>query len=79
RAAQAGAPRRPGQTPYEYRQALDERFPDLEPDLEGLTEAFIVARYSRQTLEEEEAEAVRPLWQRIKAALRRKRATEKTG
>ncbi|MBN1661667.1 MAG: DUF4129 domain-containing protein [Anaerolineae bacterium] len=75
RAAQAGMARRPAQTPYEYRRVLDERFPDLEPDLEALTEAFVVARYSRQAVDRAEAEAVRPLWQRIKAALRRKRVT----
>jgi hypothetical protein len=73
RAAQAGQPRRPSQTPYEYRTTLEERFPDLEPDLDGLTEAFIAARYSRQPVQETEAEAVKPLWQRIKAILQRKR------
>jgi hypothetical protein len=73
RAGDAGQPRGPGQTPYEYRASLDGRFPELEPDLEGLTEAFVRARYSRRPVEEEDAEAVKPLWQRIKAALRRKR------
>lgn len=74
RAAQAGGPRGPGQTPYEYRAALDRRFPDLEPDLAGLTDAFVQARYSPQQIERTDAEAVKPLWQRIKAALRRWRA-----
>ncbi|MGD2205545.1 MAG: DUF4129 domain-containing protein [Anaerolineae bacterium] len=73
RAAQAGLPRRPGQTPYEYQTALDERFPDLERDLNGLTEAFVEARYSRRPVQEKDAKAVKPLWQRIKAALRRRR------
>ena len=73
RAAQAGHPRRPGQTPYEYRSALDEHFADLEPDLDGLTEAFVRARYSQQPVAQQEAEAVKPLWRRIKAALRRQR------
>jgi hypothetical protein len=45
----------------------------LEPDLEGLTEAFVAARYSRQLVQEGEAEAVKPLWQRIKAILQRQR------
>lgn len=72
RAAKAGQPRHPDQTPYEYRDDLDRRFPELEPDLEGLTEAFVTARYSRQPLQKEDAEAVKPLWQRIKAALQRR-------
>jgi hypothetical protein len=74
RAAQAGQPRRPGQTPYEFQLALDDRFPDLEPDLADLTDAFVKARYSRRAIEQEDADAVKPLWQRIKAALRRRRA-----
>ena len=73
RAADAGQPRRPGQTPYEYRQLLDERFPELEPDLEGLTDAFVAARYSAEPVEEEDAQQVKPLWQRIKVALRQRR------
>jgi hypothetical protein len=74
RAAKAGQPRRPGQTPYEYKATLDGRFPDLEPDLTGLTDAFIQARYSPQPVQKEDAEAAKPLWQRIKAALQRWRA-----
>jgi hypothetical protein len=73
RAEQAGQPRRSCQTPYEYRDSLDERFPELEPDLDGLTDAFVRARYSSQPVEEEQATAVKPLWERVKAALRRRR------
>jgi hypothetical protein len=73
RAEQAGQPRSSGQTPYEYRDSLDERFPELEPDLDGLTDAFVRARYSSRPVEEEQATAVKPLWERIKAALRRRR------
>jgi hypothetical protein len=73
RAAQAGQPRRSGETPYEYHGVLEERFPEVEPDLDGLTESFVVARYSNRPVHREDAQAVRPLWQRIKAALRRRR------
>jgi hypothetical protein len=73
RAAQAGRARGPGETPYEYRSSLDEQFPDLEPDLTGLTEAFVGARYDRRPVEDGDAKAVEPLWKRITAMLRRKR------
>jgi hypothetical protein len=76
RAGEAGRARRPGQTPYEYRVSLDESFPDLEPDLTGLTDAFVHARYSALPVQKEQAEAVKPLWQRIKTALRRRRLSE---
>jgi len=75
RAAQAGRPREPSQTPHEYLTNLDQHFPDLEPDLTGLTGAFVTARYSRRPIEEEDAAAAKPLWQRIKARLRRRRLT----
>jgi hypothetical protein len=73
RASQAGQSRAPGETPYEYRAALDRQFPELEPDLEGLTDAFVEARYSQRPVQEEDAQAVKPLWQRIKAILQRRR------
>jgi len=74
RAGHVGLQRAPGQTPYEYRESLDRQLPDLEPELHGLTDAFVVARYSPQPLEKEDADAVKPIWQRIKTALRRRRA-----
>lgn len=73
RAAQIGKPRSPGQTPYEYQSSLDAQLPDLEPDLTGLTDAFVQARYSPRPIEDDDAKAVKPLWQRIKAVLRRQR------
>jgi hypothetical protein len=73
RAARSGQPRRPGQTPHEYRASLQDRYPELEPDLGELTDAFVTARYSPRDVEEEDAEAVKPFWERLKAALRRAR------
>jgi hypothetical protein len=73
RASRAGLARRPGQTPYEYRASLEHELPEVEPDLAGLTDAFVVARYSPKPVEPEEARAVKPLWERVRAALRRKR------
>ena len=73
RAAQSGQPRRPNQTPHEYEASLRGSYPELEPDLGELTEAFVTARYSAQAVEDEDVEAVKPLWERVKAALRRAR------
>jgi hypothetical protein len=73
RASQAGQSRAPGETPFEYRSTLDQQFPELEPDLEGLTDAFVEARYSQRPVRREDALAVKPLWQRIKAVLQRRR------
>jgi hypothetical protein len=73
RAGDAGQARRPGQTPYEYQQSLQEQFPELEPDLTGLTDAFVIARYTAEPVEAEDAQAVKPLWHRIKVMLRQRR------
>lgn len=72
RAARAGQPRRPAQTPYEYKAELDRTLPELEPDLAGLTSAFMTARYSPQPVQAEEAKTAKSLWQRIKEALHRR-------
>ena len=72
RAARAGQPRRPAQTPYEYEAELNRALPDLEPDLSGLTGAFMAARYSPQPVQAEEAQAAKSFWQRLKEALQRR-------
>ena len=72
RAARAGQPRRPAQTPYEYEAELDRTLPELEPDLSGLTGAFITARYSPQPVQPEEVQTAKSFWQRIKKALQRR-------
>jgi hypothetical protein len=77
RAAEAGQPRGPGQTPYEYQASLDEHFDGLEPDLAGLTSAFVRARYSPQPIESHDVDEVKPLWRRLKALLRRHRLTRR--
>lgn len=38
--------------------------------MDVLTQAFVEARYSRQTFDREQARRVRADWQRVKAALR---------
>lgn len=77
RAAGAGQPRKPGQTPYQYRADLAGRFPDLEQDLGDLTEGFVKARYSPRPVQDEDVVAVKGPWQRIKAALRRRRVVRR--
>ncbi|HET9919395.1 MAG TPA: DUF4129 domain-containing protein, partial [Ktedonobacteraceae bacterium] len=45
RAASRGYPRHRDETPYEFRQRLDERLPQTEPQLESITEAYAATRY----------------------------------
>jgi len=70
RAAQQGLPRRPAQTPSEYRATLGPNLPEAYPEMDHLTQAFVEARYSRHPVEQEDASHVRASWQQVKAALR---------
>jgi hypothetical protein len=70
RADERGIPRRPAQTPDEYRARLGPSLPQAEEEVNQLTDAFVEARYSRHTVEREQARRVRESWQRVKAALR---------
>ncbi len=70
RAGQAGRPRGPSQTPYEYQEALEKHVPSSEADVALLTQAFVEARYDVREFSPEEANVVKQAWQRVKALLR---------
>lgn len=70
RAGEAGAQRQEWQTPYEYERALLSGLQDETESLDGLTEAFIHARYSRAEITSGEAEQTRSAWERLRRALR---------
>ena len=72
RAAQAGHPRRPDQTPFEYEAALRPRVAGEENALDTLTSAFVQARYSRREFPQEEVNLLRRIWQRLQTVLRKR-------
>ncbi len=77
RAATQGIPRRPAETPNEYRTTLEPKLPEAQGEFDELTHAFVEARYSRRAIDPEDAKNVRLSWQQVKAALRAlKRKTE---
>ena len=77
RAAEEGLPRRPPQTPEEYRGTLEPELVDAAGEVSALTASFVEARYSRHTWDVEAAERVREIARRVRAALdRRKEAKE---
>jgi hypothetical protein len=59
------------QTPYEYARALESQVPEIDQDVDSITEEFIEARYSRHDIPPEHVGLVRRYWERIKRALRR--------
>ncbi|HEU4326094.1 MAG TPA: DUF4129 domain-containing protein [Roseiflexaceae bacterium] len=70
RAARRGLPRRSGQTPHEYREALGQRLPEAQEDLDVLTDAFVEAHYSPQPVDSEQVARVRRPWERLRRMLR---------
>ncbi len=62
RAAARGYPRKKEETPYEFRQRLDERLPVSEPELTTVTEAYTATRYGEVVPDEAEVAEVRQAW-----------------
>ncbi|MEW5988949.1 MAG: DUF4129 domain-containing protein [Chloroflexota bacterium] len=72
RAAAKGVARRPAATPLEYARDLTENWPEAAVDLDSLTNAFVEARYTPRPVTSEYVPAIKRIWQRVKAAVRRR-------
>ncbi len=73
RAEKVGPARRVDQTPYEYEPELEQTVPEAHNEVQQLTEAFVLARYSQASFDQPQAAAVKQQWQRIKRALGHRR------
>ena len=67
-------PRKLSQTPDEYAVTLEQALPEVMPEIEVMTEAFIEARYTQQNIGEEDVGLVKSQWKRIRNAFRSRRA-----
>lgn len=67
------------QTPYEYQVTLESDLAQTRQEIEGLTQAFVEARYSQHELEAQVVPRVRAYWARIKRALRRRKQERRAG
>lgn len=77
RAQTKGAGRQGHQTPYEYQPHLQQSAPDVQTEIQLITDTFVHARYSREPFNKEQVTLVKALWQRIRKALQQgKRAEE---
>lgn len=72
RAGEQGVARAPGETPSEYEADLKSGWPEAGVEIEKLTEAFLEARYSHQTIEAGAVSPLREVWRRVRRALRRR-------
>jgi hypothetical protein len=62
KAADRGYPRKRFETPYEFKQRLDEKVPLAEPQLEVITEAYAFTRYGGDIPDEAQLAQVRSNW-----------------
>jgi hypothetical protein len=73
RGKEAGLPRHPSQTPYEYARFVE---PDLSEQTEAvtdMTEGFLNARYSHHEVTPEQANRMKQAWDRVRKVLISKR------
>ena len=69
RGHEAGLPRHPSQTPYEYARFIE---PDITKQMDSvteLTEGFLNARYSRHEVTPEQASRIKQAWARVRKEL----------
>ncbi|MGC9348593.1 MAG: DUF4129 domain-containing protein [Anaerolineae bacterium] len=78
RAKEAGLPRRRTETPYEYRRTLEPHLAESAEAMQGLTESFIVARYSVHNIEPEEVGRQQSNAREVQRALRERTQSEET-
>lgn len=78
RGDEQGLTRKPSQTPTEYAVTLEKALPTAREDIDSITEAFVLARYSRQDVDSGKAELVKATWARIRGALQTKSKGEKS-
>lgn len=70
-AEQLGLRKKPGQTPLQYAQMLDQRLPEeTKPDSSDITTTFIKARYSQSKIEKQDVQRLAPLWKRVLGKLK---------
>lgn len=73
RGGESGVQREIAQTPNQYSKLLETRLPDqARSEIQNMTDAFLVARYSRQNVDSDLVTMVKNSWRRVRAFLHRR-------
>ncbi len=73
RAGEAGLPRRPAETPYEFLPRLAKAFPDEAERIQTITEAYIAVHYGEAIADVAQVRRVRQAWDQVqKSIIKRK-------
>ena len=73
RGEESGLPRQPAQTPFEYARRVEDDLPEVNEELDTITDMFVEARYSQHTITPESARLVRRYWRSVLQALRERK------
>ncbi len=78
RAGKKGVKRDSSETPLEFVEDLKSHWPEAEEDVTELTDAFLKARYSPETVQKEDVQPVKQSWKQVRASMRQpeKKAAE---
>ncbi len=68
-ASEAGYPRRPAQTPYEYRGTLHRAFPGGQDAVDAITEAYVRVHYGQVPGTQDEMDQLLASWERVQTLM----------
>jgi hypothetical protein len=71
KAEERGIRRRASQTPAEFARVLEQTFPEINPEVDALTDSFVEARYSLHEITPADASFIARCWARVRAAITR--------
>jgi len=79
RSSQRGLPRKANQTPHQFEQTLRTSLPEVENEIDALTDSFVEARYSRHEIDGEKVNILQEFWKRVMTTLRNWQDSSKSG
>jgi hypothetical protein len=72
RAGERGVPRDSAETPLEFAEDLKDGWPEVEEEVEELTDAFLKARYSDDPVVSEDVPEVKETWKDVRRQIRKR-------
>jgi hypothetical protein len=66
---QLGTARKQSETPYEYRKKLVERIDKAAPEIDALTDAYIIERYGQINPTHEKVSLLNRIWRKLRAKI----------
>lgn len=72
RAGERGIKRETAETPLEYAEDLKDNWPEVEEEVEALTDAFLKARYSDKPITSDDVPDVKKTWKDVRRQLKKR-------